>query len=185
MTPRPGRARGTTLVELVVVIVVLSVAVGGLLIAVTDTTRTSANSMLIEQASAIAQAHLEEVLLASFCDPDYDADANPATPLACPADCTAPVCGSCRGGGATTEASRDLYDDVCDYAGLSTSGTFDRTGAAIAGLALYDVSIAIDDSGATLDSLTGAAGQTVSVTVTVTHPNLPHPVVMSGYRANY
>lgn len=179
------RARGTTLVELVVVIVILSVTVGGVLLAVTDITRRSSDPLLLEQASAIAQAHLEEVLLAGFCDPDYDADASPATPLDCRADCTGPVCGSCRGSGATTEAGRALYDDVCDYDGLATSGVFDQTGTASPGLALYDVSIAVDDAGATLDTLSGAAGQSARVTVTVTHPDLPHPVVMSGYRANY
>lgn len=180
-----ARQHGATLIELVATIAVLSVAVAGLILAVASVTGRSADPMLQVQASAIAQAHLEEVLLKSFCDPDYDADGDPATPLDCPSDCTAPVCGACRGFGAGTEASRDLYDDICDYDGLATAGAFDQTGAPIAGLGAYAVRIDVVDAGATLDALDGGAGQTARIDVTVSHPAMERPVQLSAYRANF
>ncbi|WP_365666682.1 type II secretion system protein, partial [Oceanithermus sp.] len=50
------RAGGMTLVELVVAIVVISIAVAGVLAALTQAMRHGADPMLTEQAVAIAQS---------------------------------------------------------------------------------------------------------------------------------
>ncbi|MCC7412156.1 MAG: type II secretion system protein [Gammaproteobacteria bacterium] len=182
---RVSRLRGVTLIELIVSIVVLSVAITGIVLAVVSVTQRSADPMVQEQASAIAQAYLEEVMLRPFCDPDLDVDTDPATPLACPIDCTGPVCGACRGAGAGTEAARPLYDDICDYDGLATSGAFDQTGAALPGLGGYQVTVEVVDSGVSLDGLAADSGQAALINVTVSHPALDIPVTLSAYKANY
>src|SRR5437763_11482345 len=66
------RARGVTLVELIVFIVIVSVAVMGVLTALDLSNRSSTDPMIQKQALAIAEALLEEVQLQPFtyCDPD-------------------------------------------------------------------------------------------------------------------
>ena len=60
---------GITLVELIVSIVVIAVAVSGVLLAVQFTTRHSADPMIRQQAVAIADAYMEEILLKPYEDP--------------------------------------------------------------------------------------------------------------------
>jgi MSHA pilin protein MshD len=180
---------GVTIIELVVTIVVITIVVTTLMVLTSQSLGRSVDPMIQEQASAIAQAYLEEITQKSFCDPDFNADGDPATPLDCPADCTSSICGAtCRnaGLGSTTEASRDLYDDVCDYEGLNDAGAIDQTGTAVTGLAQYVITVDIvDDASATLNGLTGNTGEAARIDVTVTHPAMADDVRMSGFRANY
>ena len=175
--------QGTTLIELLASIVIVSVATVGLMLVISGVIARSADPLVEHQAAAIAEAYLEEVILAGFCDPDFPAPGN-----SCRQDCTASACsaGACGGVGPLKEASRDLYDDVCDYHGLNDSGARDRSGAAIAGLAGYDVSVAVVDSGVTLGSpaLSAAAGEVVRIDVTVSHVGLDNDLVLSAFRAN-
>ncbi|HYB65898.1 MAG TPA: type II secretion system protein [Steroidobacteraceae bacterium] len=69
----PGRAtaaargdRGFTLIELVVSIVVLSIAVAGVVAALSAISVRSADELVSEQANAIASAYLNEVLQKPF-----------------------------------------------------------------------------------------------------------------------
>ena len=74
------RERGVTLLELIVFIVIVSVAVMGVLTALDLSNRSSTDPMIQKQALAIAEALLEEVQLQPFtyCDPD---DSQAATAL--------------------------------------------------------------------------------------------------------
>jgi MSHA pilin protein MshD len=69
---RPSRARhrrtqaGFTLIEIVVAIVVLAIAVGGSMAALSAIWVQSADAMVTEQATAIASAYLNEVLQKPF-----------------------------------------------------------------------------------------------------------------------
>jgi MSHA pilin protein MshD len=63
---RQQNQSGITLVELIVSIVVIAVAVTGVLLAVQFTTRHSADPMIRQQAVAIADAYMEEILLQSY-----------------------------------------------------------------------------------------------------------------------
>jgi MSHA pilin protein MshD len=60
------RHRGFTLVELVMSIVIIGVAMGGIISVIGRTTRSSADPMLERQAIAIAEAYLEEILAKSY-----------------------------------------------------------------------------------------------------------------------
>jgi MSHA pilin protein MshD len=154
-----GRAQdGLTLIELVISIAVVGIALTGALLAVDHTTVRSADPMLQHQGSAIAEAYLEEILLKEFLDPD--------TMTVCP----------------PSEPSRDLYDNVCDYAGLDDSGARDQDATPVPGLGDYRVRVSVDTA-ATLNGLTGSAN-VLRVDVRVTHGNGPD-LTLSGYQTNY
>jgi len=109
-----GNSRGFTLVELIISMVVVSIALGGVLMVMNYTVRHSADPMLQHQALAIAESYLEEVLLQSFNDPD--------------------------GPGGETRA---FFDDVGDYNGLIDVGARDQAGNAILGLGSYTVAVTV------------------------------------------
>jgi MSHA pilin protein MshD len=131
-----NRQQGVTLVELVVSIVILSVAATGILMVITQAALTSADPMLREQGTAIAQSYMEEVISQPLTDPD----------------------------GATGETDRAVFDDVWDYDNLDdNSGAVDRAGAVITGLESYNVSVDVDDSGIILG---GSPATRIQITVT-------------------
>lgn len=157
MGGRVRQRRGFTLIELVISIVVIGIALSGTLLVIDTVTAHSADPMVQQQALAIAEAHLEEISLRAYLDPDDG--------TLCP----------------TPEASRDLYDNVCDYDGLDDTGPRDQDGNAVAGLDAYRVRVSIDPA-ATLGSLSGS-GDVLRVDVRVTHP-AGTDVTLSGYRTN-
>lgn len=169
-----------TLIELVISIVIISIALTAILSVMSYTTARSADPMLRQQANAIAQSYLEEILLRPFCDPnDFSTD--------CVANCTTSACSGCSG--ATVEGggpeTRATYDDVCDYGGLSDNGARDQHGTPVGALGAYNIGVTVDDA-ATLNGLNGASGQVVLVTVAVSHATQGNVrVSLSGYRTNY
>lgn len=164
---------GTTLVELVVSIVVISIGLAGILMVMTRTTSSSADPVVQHQAIAIAEAYLEEILLKDFCDPD---NAAPCTPLNAPGSANCVVC-------PVAEGTRANFDNVCDYNGRTDTGARDQTGTAIAGLEGYTVrtDVFTNDS---LNGLTGANCQVLRVDVRVTGIG-GTDITLSGYRTNY
>ncbi len=131
------RQAGTTLIELVISIVIVSIAVSAVLMAITMTVGSSADPMVRHQAIAIAEAYLEEIALKAFDDPD----------------------------GVDGEANRTLYDDVNDYNGLVDVGARDQFNAALAGLDDYTVTVAVTASSA-LPSIASTDLFLISVTIT-------------------
>ena len=132
-----SRQAGTTLIELVISIVIVSIAVSAVLMAITMTVGSSADPMVRHQAIAIAEAYLEEISLKAFDDPD----------------------------GVDGEANRTLYDDVNDYNGLVDVGARDQFNAALAGLGDYTVTVAVTASSA-LPSIASTDLFLISVTIT-------------------
>jgi len=181
---------GFSLIELVVAIVILSIGVTGFMTLVINTTKNSIDPQIRQQGNAIARAYLEEIMLNRFCEPDFDPDADPTTD--CSAECTFSACttadpGACGGANSVgaTEVSRDVFDDVCDYNGLTDAGARNQAGVAIAGLGAYTVNVAVNDSAAVnLNGLTGNAGQVVRIDVNVTH-STGASMSLSAFKANY
>ena len=151
MTRSRLRARGVTLVELIVSIVVIGVALAGVMVVIVRNTSASADPLIWHQAVIVGEAYLEEILTKNF-----TADG--------------------------VEASRDLYDDVMDYNGLTDSPPRDQNGTAIAALAGYSVNVQVATEA--LNDITLASGNAVRAQVTVTMPT-GGSVVVSGYRTNY
>jgi MSHA pilin protein MshD len=171
--------RGVSLVELLVFIVVIGIAVGGMLAVFGQSARTSADPMIDKQARAIAESLLAEVLGRPFtyCDPD-DANADSATS---PAGCASQPEGMGPEPGETRYSGVTPFDNVNDYAGFAMNGITDAVGSPVADLAAYAARVAVTDAGA-WNGL--PAGETLLVTVTVDGP-ANHRVVLSGYRTRH
>jgi len=162
-----GRCRdeaGLTLIELIVVMIVISVALVGVMSVINYTTRHSADPVLRHQAIAIAEAYMEEIVLKAFLDPD--------TGDICPA----------------AESRRYLYDNICDYNGLDDEGARNpiKPDTPIEGLKKYDVKVNISrqkitDTGFVSDN---SSDDALRIDVTVIDP-AGESLTLSGYRANY
>jgi MSHA pilin protein MshD len=176
------RHRGVTLVELVMFIVLMGIAFGALMLALSQLTRTSADPLASKQSLAIAEALLDEIELMPFtyCDPD-DANASTATSTAGCAtlvESSGPETGESRGSTTTP------FDNVNDYHGYQMlSGILDASGAAVSGLTQYKVTN-VTVSAADLGTITAASGNALRISVTVQAPD-SSTLTLEGYRARY
>jgi MSHA pilin protein MshD len=150
------RSRGFTLVEIIVLIVVVGAALVGVLLVFQNTVRGSADPQVRKQALAIAEAMLDEILLASY-------DPLPGT---------------------GARASFDDVDDYAGY--TTAGGMKDIQGNAIAGLENYNVAsitvsvVSLNDTGGTLT----AVNEAKRVTVSISGPQ-GFDISLDGYRLKY
>ena len=84
-------------------------------------------------------------------------------------------------------ANRHLFDDVCDYDGLSDSGAKDQNGDDLSPeLGSYNISVQVVDSGFSLGPAgapqSAGSGAVVRVDVTVSHSALPDDIRLTGFR---
>lgn len=175
------RQNGVTLVELIIFIVVVSVAIVGILSVMNITTRASADPMARKQALAIAESLLEEVQLQPFtyCDPDDEAAATATSTASCTV---------IQGIGPTSadETRYNGFDNVGDYGGGASgtdgfvmNGIRDLTNTSIGGLDGYRAVVRLFEEGP------GAvAGDALRIDVTVTAPN-GEAITLTGYRYRY
>ncbi|HEX5756580.1 MAG TPA: prepilin-type N-terminal cleavage/methylation domain-containing protein, partial [Arenimonas sp.] len=112
------RQRGVTLVELVIAMVIVSVAVGGITLAFMQTVRSSADPMIDAQALAIAEAYMDEILA----KPQFDSTGSPG--------CTAGV-------------PRTNCAEVGDYHGIANQKPTNQFGEEINELDAYAVTVAV------------------------------------------
>lgn len=179
--------RGISLIELIMFIVIISVALTGILLVMSIVTRSSADPLVHKQALAIAESLLEEVELMPFtyCDPD-DASAATATSAA---GCTFPESlGPETIGGITEDrygtaspAVNASFDNVNDYHGfnMAAGSIMDITNTNI-GLNGYSATVTMTQPG--LGGITGADTLLIKVTVT----GLDNvPITLEGYRTRY
>ncbi len=152
------RAAGFTLIEMIIAIVVLAAATGGILASFASISSKSADPMIQQQAIIIAQGYLEEAMLKPFNDPDGGET------------------GSCE------EGARIQYDDVADYNCINdTAGARDQFGAGLAGLGSYNVIMSV-----TAVNIGSPAVAARRIDVTVTHDNFTNiNLVATGYRTSY
>lgn len=177
-------ARGFTLIELVITIVILGLGVSAFLVLINQTTRDSVDPLVNQQANAIAQSYLDEISLQRFCDPDFSTDCHNA--------CTSSTaCSACS----LNEGSRSQYDDVCDYDGVTdNNGPRDRNGNVVSGpnneLDNYNIQATVDDgsdgSAVTLGGLSSNNGRVLRIDIRVTHDTFSDlDYRLSGFRVNY
>jgi len=187
-TPARNLQRGISLIELIMFIVIVSVALAGILLVLNITTRSSADPLVHKQGLAIAESLLEEVALMPFtlCDPD---DENAASAVIA-ADCSAGKDQNKGGAALTTPtpatenrwSATEPFDNVADYGGFSMSAgicsitnTTPTCTDPIDGLSAYQAGIAVSRAGLALG---------LRITVTVTGPD-NFPVVVEGIRTRY
>ncbi len=191
--PRPARARGLTLIELVIFIAVVGIAVAGVLAVYSRAVQSSADPLVRKQAMAIGEALLSEVLAQpfSYCDPQ-DAANDPVAPPVSTAACTGGSAGSQdRGGGTlgpqpaseTRFSASDPFDNVADYNGYAMSAGIyglDDGSTPLPGLGAYSASVTVSRAG----SVFGLANDAVlRIDVLVTGPG--DSLTLTGYRFRY
>ena len=184
--------RGTSLVELIVFIVIISTALAGILLVMNLVTHHSADSVVHKQALAIAESLLEEVELMPFtyCDPDDASAVTAASAVVGGTGCAATVEGmgpetingvtENRYGDPTPAAVNAYFDNVNDYNGfnMASGAVLDiNKNAAVNG---YSSTIVV------AQQALGAipAAESLLITVTVTGPD-GVPIQLDGYRTRY
>ncbi|MDR2187909.1 MAG: prepilin-type N-terminal cleavage/methylation domain-containing protein [Azonexus sp.] len=120
-------ARGFSLIELIVAIIIISIGVAALMMAFSTGVRGSADPVIGKQMLATAEEMMEEILLKPF------------HVLGTPPANGALVCGPAA---ARDSSGGGVFDDVRDYNGYQTTGICDIQGNAIPGLASYNLSVA-------------------------------------------
>jgi MSHA pilin protein MshD len=160
------RQAGVTLVELIIAIVILGVAVGGMVAAFKTTSVNSADPVVLKQMAAIAEGMMEEITLKPF-------------------DVAPNVTGS----------GRDAFTDVRDFDGYGLdaggnliAGIVDVSGNAVPGLSTYSVRVTVTT--VTLPSV--AANEALMIKVEVTNSNTTTGAkanltsyVLYGWRTRY
>jgi MSHA pilin protein MshD len=129
------RARGFTMIEMMVVVVVIAVGIAGVMSAFTHSARGSTEPTVRIQLQAVAEEIMEEILLKPY---------NTGTPVT------------------VTGCERSAFDELSDYNAYSSSNKVCRVdGTAITELTGYSLSIAVGTD--TLAGV--AAAKKVTVTV--------------------
>jgi MSHA pilin protein MshD len=183
------REGGLTLIELVLFIVVVSIAVVGVLQVMSYTARYSADPQMRKQALALAEALLEEVQLLPFtnCDPEaFNADTGNCARL----EISGPEPGVAApaAGQAQAEARGSAiapFDNVNDYNGFNLlAGGTDLSGVVTAppGYAA-SVTVVPETGGLGPAGAQPPSAQVLRITVTVTYGN--DNLVLEGYRTQY
>jgi len=130
------RSRGVTLIELVVAITVVAIAVTTILYVIGDIALRSADAMTQQQAVAIAQAYLDEILQRWVVDPN----------------------------GTPPNTGRGSWDLVDEYNGLVDVGAHDQFGNPIPTLSAYTVSVSTTQTSG-LAGVPAAAARRIDITV--------------------
>ncbi len=173
MCTRRYRQRGMTLIELIVFVVIVSVALAGVLTVLNITSRTSADPMIRKQALTVAESILEEVMLQPFtwCDPDDPAAATATSTAGCATvEAIGPEAGETRGSATTP------FDNVNDYNGAAISTSISGTGTSP-----YVANVTV--AAAALNDLTAASGNALLITVSVTAAG--ETIQLQAYRSRY
>lgn len=184
-------AAGFTLVELVVFISIVSIAIAGVVGALSYTNRYSANPLVQKQAMAIAEALMQEIQQVPFtyCDPNDD---NSATARAY-TDCAANTQQALTGPTPSSESRYDQanpFDNVADYGGFqmpdNACAGICRVGdnTPLAGISGYAVSVGLSQVGGSSAFPGLSADAAVQVTISVTGPANTR-VVLNGFRVRY
>ena len=154
----PPLQRGVSLIELIMFIVIVSVALAGILLVMNQVVGHSADPLIRKQAIAIAESMLEEIKLQG-------------------------LSGTACTGTLGQNAARSSVSSVCDYNGYSTTGGVRdfSTNNPVAGLGGYNINAVAVTPISTLGGTAIAAGSGVMITVTVADPT-GATVEATGYR---
>jgi MSHA pilin protein MshD len=193
------RARGVTLVELIVFIVIVGVAMAGLFAAFNTITAASADPQVRKQVLAIAESLMEEIqaMPITYCDPD-DTVAAAATGAA---DCTGGSGGAndesrlvsgqlgpetaASVGGAEGRYAAPQFDNVSDYNGFAMSGGIrDITNTTVGGLGAYSATVAVTKASLGGGANVVAGDNALLISITVTGPGSV-AITLESYRTRY
>ncbi|VAW91665.1 MSHA pilin protein MshD [hydrothermal vent metagenome] len=169
------RQRGFSLIELVVMIVVLSVALTGVTIAINETVKQSPKPLVLTRAMELAQTYLDEILAKRF----DELSGQGGLPRCDSSDNAAQTCSNVMGD--EEGGNRQLFDDVDDYHGLNNSPPVFASGTSLANYSSYQVQISVAYAGSELGLANRGAKR---ITISVTTP-LGSVIPVSAYRVNF
>lgn len=184
-------AKGFTLVELVVFIVIVTTAIAGVLGALAWMNGHSADPLARKQALAIADSLMQEIqqMPFTYCDPD-DPNASTATSYS---SCTTPQNASLTGPTPSNESrysATEPFDNVADYGGFTMPGggcagiCAIGNSTPISGLNAYSAAVTITQAGGS-GAFSGLPSDAVlQIVVTVSGPSNT-TVTQTGYRVRY
>jgi MSHA pilin protein MshD len=192
--PYLNKQLGVTLVELVIFIVIVSLALVGVLKILEITNRGSADPLVRKQALSIAESLLLEIQQQpfTFCDPDDVNASTASSAAACTVsqDKNGAALSSPSPSTETRYSSTNPFDNVADYGGFSMPDVNcagicspgDTT--PLSGLTGYAASVAISRAGALAPFASFPFDAVLQITVTVTGP-ANTLVTLKGYRFRY
>jgi MSHA pilin protein MshD len=172
-----SREAGVSLIELIVFIVVVSIAVTGVLSVMNYTVAHSADPVIRKQAIAVAEGLLEEITAQAFtwCDPD---DSGALTTATSAASCTTPEALGPETG--ETRFAVPLFDNVNDYNGFTMTGIRGVSDGSTVLLADFDAVVTVSEVGTSL----GLADNTAAlrIDVQVSSSSKGESITLTGYR---
>ncbi|HEX4584372.1 MAG TPA: hypothetical protein VH183_06050 [Burkholderiaceae bacterium] len=164
---RSNRQRGTALVEVILFVLIVSVAVVSVVSALSLAVRHSSDPLVQRQALAIAESLIQEI------DSQPYARKDPYNPTG-PDDAIGPEAGETRAG------SPLPFDNPNDYSGYLETGIVAPDGSSVPGLGAYSASVVATQQA--MDNV--PSGDGLLVVVTATGPD-GQPVTMTTFRARY
>ena len=125
-----GKQRGISLVELILFMVIISVAVAGVLLVMNKVTGQSSDALIRKQALAIAESVLEEVeaMPFTFCDPDDPNAATAVNAAGCTPGLSQDVISGPTPGVESRYSMTSPLDNVADYANCRLNRAGGSTG---------------------------------------------------------
>ena len=166
-----ARQQGVTLIELVISIVVLSIALIALINAMGGSLQRSSNILLQDHSIQLAQAYLDEILAKRY---------DETTPIGgVPASTTV----NCAALGAETGENRATFDDVDDYDGLNDQPPRSQTSTSFPEYAQYRVTVTVSCVGGDLGQF-ATADSLKRIEVAIIDPKGDR-MVFSAYRGNF
>lgn len=168
------KQQGVTLVELVISIVIISIAMVALMSSFSLSMSHSADPLWRNKALKLGQLYLDEILAKK-----YD-EHTPIGGLPFVADPSCVTLGP--DGAAPNQETRETFDDVDDYHGITDSVPLSLTSTLDSSYDDYRISITVVCDGNDV----GASGNNHAkiITVSVTPPN-QSPISFAAYKGNY
>jgi len=167
------KQRGVTLIELVISIVVLSIAIVAMMNSFSVSMRHSADPLWRNKSLKLAQLYLDEILAKNY---------DESTPLGgIPFEPT-PLCSSLNSDGSET---RETFDDVDDYNGVDDLPPVNLSNSIDVSYALYRVTVEVTCDGDNVGATGGTSdNHAKKITVIVTPPG-QSPMTFAVYKGNY
>ena len=160
------RQYGTTLVEVIIFVLIVSIAVVGVVSALALAVRQSGDPLVQQQTLAVAESLMQEIDNVPY------AQKEPYSPYA--NDAIGPETNETRSGSVLP------FDNPNDYSGYSETGIVAPNGSAVSGLGTYSASVAATQQA--MGDIPSSDG--LLVVVTATGPD-GQPVTLTTFRAMY
>ena len=177
MPVRQRQTRGYTLIELVVVIVVLSLALTGVTLTINRAVQQSPEALVQTRAMELAQTYLDEIFSKRY----DELTGQGGVPRCDSTDNSAQACTNTLG--SEEGSNRLLFDDVDDYDGLNEQPpTSIVDGSNLLNYDSYAVQVSVIYAGSELGFASNRRAK--RVTINITTP-LGNTIPVSVYRVNF